>query len=95
MSKTQFCVLNYIRGDSNHAKSFLQLVKHSFINRKCQNLSISNSPRDFWHLAKNIAQAQAESPNASGESEEWTERTYTETIEEIEKKERERKSKLR
>ncbi|MPC70895.1 hypothetical protein E2C01_065158 [Portunus trituberculatus] len=26
-----------------------------FINRKCQNLSNSNSPKDFWHLAKNIS----------------------------------------
>ncbi|MPC80046.1 hypothetical protein E2C01_074610 [Portunus trituberculatus] len=39
----------------NHAKSVLQLSKRSFINRKCQNLSNSNSPRDFWHLAKNIS----------------------------------------
>ncbi|MPC24675.1 hypothetical protein E2C01_017762 [Portunus trituberculatus] len=39
----------------NHAKSVLQLAKHSFINRKCQNLSNSNSPCDFWHLAKNIS----------------------------------------
>ena len=39
----------------NHAKSVLQLAKNSFINRKCQNLSNSNSPRDFWHLAKNIS----------------------------------------
>ena len=39
----------------NHAKSVLQLAKTSFLNRKCQNLSRSNSPRDFWHLAKNIS----------------------------------------
>ncbi|MPC69949.1 hypothetical protein E2C01_064183 [Portunus trituberculatus] len=39
----------------NHAKSVLQLAKHSFIGRKCQNFSNSNSPRDFWHLAKNIS----------------------------------------
>ena len=39
----------------NHAKSTLQLAKNSFIHRKCQNLSRSNSPRDFWHLAKNIS----------------------------------------
>ena len=39
----------------NHTKSVLQLAKNSFINRKCQNLSNSNSPRDFWHLAKNIS----------------------------------------
>ena len=39
----------------NHAKSVLQLAKNSFINRKCQNLTNSNSPRDFWHLAKNIS----------------------------------------
>ena len=39
----------------NHAKSVLQLAKNSFIHRKCQNLSRSNSPRDFWHLAKNIS----------------------------------------
>ena len=38
----------------NHAKSVLQLAKNSFIQRKCQNLSRYNSPRDFWHLAKNI-----------------------------------------
>ena len=39
----------------NHAKSVLQLAKNSFINRKCQNLSSSNSPHDFWHLDKNIS----------------------------------------
>ncbi|MPC86029.1 hypothetical protein E2C01_080841 [Portunus trituberculatus] len=39
----------------NHAKSVLQLAKHSFIYRKCQKLSNCNSPRDFWHLAKNIS----------------------------------------
>jgi len=39
----------------NRAKSTLQLTKNSFINRKCQNLSNSNSSRDFWHLAKNIS----------------------------------------
>ena len=39
----------------NHAKSVLQLTKNSFINRKCNNLLSSNSPRDFWHLAKNIS----------------------------------------
>ena len=39
----------------NHAKSVLQLAKNSFINRKCQNLSRSNSPRDFWHLANSIS----------------------------------------
>ncbi|XP_063864361.1 uncharacterized protein LOC135102784 isoform X1 [Scylla paramamosain] len=39
----------------NHAKSVRQLAKNSFINRKCQNLSRSSSPRDFWHLAKNIS----------------------------------------
>ena len=36
----------------NHAKSVLQLAQNFFINKKCQNLSSSNSPRDFWHLAK-------------------------------------------
>ncbi|MPC62883.1 hypothetical protein E2C01_056973 [Portunus trituberculatus] len=36
----------------NHIKSVLQLAKHFFINRKCQNLSNSSFPRDFWHLAK-------------------------------------------
>ena len=40
---------------SNHAKSILQLTKNSFINRKCQSLSNSNSSRDFWHLAINIS----------------------------------------
>ena len=39
----------------NQAKSILQLAKNSFIHRKCQNLSRYNSPRDFWHLAKNIS----------------------------------------
>ncbi|MPC54878.1 hypothetical protein E2C01_048807 [Portunus trituberculatus] len=39
----------------NYAKSVLQHAKHSFINRKCQNLSNSKSPQDFWHLAKNIS----------------------------------------
>ncbi|MPC36368.1 hypothetical protein E2C01_029825 [Portunus trituberculatus] len=38
----------------SHAKSLLQLAKHSFIDRKCQNLSNSNSPRDFWYLAISI-----------------------------------------
>ncbi|MPC49000.1 hypothetical protein E2C01_042787 [Portunus trituberculatus] len=28
---------------------------HSFIKRKCQNLSNFNSSRDFWHLAKNYS----------------------------------------
>ena len=36
----------------NHANFVVQLAKKSFIHRKCQNLSRSNSPRDFWHLAK-------------------------------------------
>ncbi|MPC58920.1 hypothetical protein E2C01_052932 [Portunus trituberculatus] len=36
------------------AKSVFQLAKHSFIDRKCENLSNSNFPCDFWHLAKNI-----------------------------------------
>ena len=35
--------------------SVLQLAKNSSIHRKCQNLSQSNSPRDFWHLANNIS----------------------------------------
>ena len=39
----------------NQAKSVLQLAKNSSIHRKCQNLSQSNSPRDFWHLANNIS----------------------------------------
>ena len=39
----------------NHAKSILQLTKNSFINRKCQNLSNSNSSRDLWHLAIKIS----------------------------------------
>ena len=30
-----------------HAKSILQLTEYSFINRKCQSLSNSNSSRDF------------------------------------------------
>ncbi len=38
----------------NHTKC-IQLAKNSFINRKCQNLSRSNFPRGFWHLAKNIS----------------------------------------
>ncbi|MPC54357.1 hypothetical protein E2C01_048268 [Portunus trituberculatus] len=29
----------------NHTKSILQFAKHSFINRKCQNLSNSNSQK--------------------------------------------------
>ena len=41
--------------DRNHAKSILQLAKNSFINRICQNLSSSNSPRDFWYLDKTIS----------------------------------------
>ena len=39
----------------NRAKSTLRLTKNSFINRKCQNLTNSNNPKDFWHLAKNIS----------------------------------------
>ena len=39
----------------NHAKFVLQLAKNTFFNRKYQNLSCSNSPRDFWYLAKNIS----------------------------------------
>ncbi|MPC11033.1 hypothetical protein E2C01_003686 [Portunus trituberculatus] len=39
----------------NHAKSVLKLAKHCFINRKCQNLSNSNSLCAFYHLAKNIS----------------------------------------
>ena len=39
----------------NHAKSILQLTKNFFINRKCLNLSNSNSSYDFWHLANNIS----------------------------------------
>ena len=38
----------------NHAQSVCLLAKHSFINRKCPNISNSNSSRDIWHLAKNI-----------------------------------------
>ena len=37
----------------NHANYMLQLTKKSFINRKCKNLSNSNSSRDSWHLAQN------------------------------------------
>ena len=39
----------------NHSKSILQLTKNSFIKRKRQNLSKSNSFRDVWHLANNIS----------------------------------------
>ena len=39
----------------NYAKSFLQLAKNSFIDRKCQNLSRYTLPRDFWNLAKNLS----------------------------------------
>ena len=39
----------------NRAKSILRLTKNSFIHRKCNNLANSNSPKDFWHLAKNIS----------------------------------------
>ena len=39
--------------------AFLYLARHycryTSIHRKCQNLAQSNSPRDFWHLAKNIS----------------------------------------
>ncbi|MPC38994.1 hypothetical protein E2C01_032513 [Portunus trituberculatus] len=34
---------------------FFNLPNTPFINRKCQNLSKSNSPHDFWHLAKSIS----------------------------------------
>ncbi len=37
------------------AISFLRLTKNSFINGKSQNLTNSNSPKNFWHLAKNIS----------------------------------------
>ncbi|MPC50185.1 hypothetical protein E2C01_044007 [Portunus trituberculatus] len=39
----------------NYAKSVHQLVKHSFINRKCQNLSNSTPLKNFWHKAQNIS----------------------------------------
>ena len=39
----------------NHAKFVLQLAKHFFINRKCQNLSRFNSRENFWHLARIIS----------------------------------------
>ena len=39
----------------NHAKSILVLTKNTFIDRKCQNPSNSDSSRDFWHLANNIS----------------------------------------
>ncbi|MPC59035.1 hypothetical protein E2C01_053050 [Portunus trituberculatus] len=58
VSETHLCVLNALQRCLyfwNHAKSVLQLAKHSFINRKCPNLSNSNSPCGFWHLAKNIS----------------------------------------
>ena len=37
-----------------HSKPVLQLAKNSFIHRKSQKFSRYNSPRNFWHLAKNI-----------------------------------------
>ena len=33
----------------DYAKYILQRTKNFFINRQCQNLSISNCSRDFWH----------------------------------------------
>ena len=39
----------------NHAKSILQITKISFINRNCQNLSHTNSSRNFWHLSNTIS----------------------------------------
>ena len=36
----------------NHAKSVLHLAQNSFIKRRCQNLSCSNSPH---HLVKNVS----------------------------------------
>ena len=38
----------------NYAKSVLHLDKKIIINKICQHLFSSNSPCDFWHLAKNI-----------------------------------------
>ncbi|MPC86287.1 hypothetical protein E2C01_081110 [Portunus trituberculatus] len=31
----------------NHTMSVLQLPKHSFMKRNCQNISNSNTPSDF------------------------------------------------
>ncbi|MPC49863.1 hypothetical protein E2C01_043678 [Portunus trituberculatus] len=38
----------------NHAKYILRLTKNSFINKKCQNLSKSNSPRDLSSGQKHL-----------------------------------------
>ena len=38
-----------------YPQSILQHTKNYFINRKCQNISNSNSSRDVWHLANNIS----------------------------------------
>ncbi len=38
----------------NRTKSILRNIKYSFINRKCANLSSSNSSNYFWQLTKNI-----------------------------------------
>ena len=39
----------------NHTKSVLQLAKNYFINKTWQNLSSSNSPRDYCHLANDFS----------------------------------------
>jgi len=39
----------------NHARYVIQLAKNSFIVKKCQNLTRSNSFRDFWDQVKNIS----------------------------------------
>ena len=56
VSKTDRQLTNHSHPSAEtHAQSILQTTKNSFINRKCQNLSNSNSSRNFWHLANNIS----------------------------------------
>ncbi len=39
----------------NRTKSIVRLTKVSIINWKCEDLTSSNSSKDFWHLTKNTS----------------------------------------
>merc|ERR1712002_923990 len=39
----------------NRCKATIRRVKHSFIQRKCDNLTLSPSNSAFWSLAKNVS----------------------------------------
>ena len=55
----------------NHARSIVQFIKSSFINRKCQDLSSSSFSHDFWHLANSISNNFTFSSSSSSSSTRW------------------------